>query len=185
MKQRLSIGLGVIAAAVIPVASNTPVFASLQQAGTTIVKNILQPKVQLEMSAAKKVVTVDTKGKQQVKWQDLKGEVTVQPGDVLRYTVSSKNAGDKPAKNLVVTQPIPQKTIYILKSAQANGAKLTFSIDGGKSFVAKPIVKVKLEDGKEALRPAPARAYTHARWNYGASVAPLAAVEASYEVAVK
>jgi uncharacterized repeat protein (TIGR01451 family) len=186
MKRRLSIGLGIVAAAaVLPVASNTPVFASLQQAGTAIVKNVLQPKVQLEMSAAKKVVTVDEAGKQQVKWQALKGEVTVQPGDVLRYTVASKNAGDKPAKNLVVTQPIPKQTSYVLTSARPDGAALTFSIDGGKTFVEKPMVKVKLADGTEELRPAPATAYTHARWNYGNSVAPLASVNATYEVAVK
>ena len=186
MKRSLSIGLGLFAAAaVIPFASNTPVLANLQQAGTTIVKNILQPKVALEMTAAKKVVVADAAGKPQVQWQALKGQVTVQPGDVLRYTVASKNAGEKPAKNLVVTQPIPKKTAYVLKSAQPNGAKLTFSIDGGKSFVEQPMVKVKLEDGKEAMRPAPATAYTHARWNYSDSVAPLAAVKAIYEVAVK
>jgi uncharacterized repeat protein (TIGR01451 family) len=185
MKRSVSIGLGLFAAAaVIPFASNTPVLAGLQQAGTAIVKNILQPKVQLEMTAAKKVVVTDVAGKPQIKWQSLKGQVTVQPGDVLRYTVASKNAGDKPAKNLVVTQPIPKKTTYILNSAQPNGAKLTFSIDSGKNFVEKPMVKVKLENGKEELRPAPATAYTHARWSYGNSVAPLAAVKASYDVAV-
>jgi uncharacterized repeat protein (TIGR01451 family) len=186
MKKSLSIGLSLFAAAmIVPVVSNTPVLANLQQAGSAMVKNILQPKVQLEMTAAKKVIVADATGKPEVKWQALKGNVTVQPGDVLRYSVASKNAGDKPAKNLVVTQPIPTRTIYVLKSAQANGAKLTFSIDGGKSFVEKPMVKVKLEDGKEALRSAPASAYTHARWNYGDSVAPLASVNATYEVAVK
>jgi uncharacterized repeat protein (TIGR01451 family) len=186
MKKSLSIGLSLFAAAaIVPVVSNTPVLANLQQAGTAIVKNILQPKVQLEMSAAKKVVVTNAEGKAEVKWQALKGQVTVQPGDVLRYTVASKNAGDKAAKNLVVTQPIPARTTYVLKSANPDGAKLTFSIDGGKNFVEKPMVKVKLEDGKEAMRPAPAAAYTHARWSYGDSIAPLASVKAAYEVAVK
>lgn len=186
MNRRLSIGLGIVAvAAAIPFVSNTPVLANLQQAGSAIVKNVLQPKVQLKLSAEKKVTTVDAQGKKLVKWQPLKGAVTVQPGDVLRYTIASENAGEKPAKNLVVTQPIPKQTTYVLSSANANGAALTFSIDGGKTFVAKPMVKVKLADGKEELRPAPAEAYTHARWDYSNSLAPMASVKAIYEVAVK
>jgi uncharacterized repeat protein (TIGR01451 family) len=186
MKRNLLLGLsllGIVSA--VPVLSSTPVLANLQQTGSAIVKNILQPKVQLTLGAEKKVTTTDAQGKKLVVWQPLKGSVSVQPSDVLRYTVSSENAGDKPAKNLVVTQPIPQRTAYILASAQANGAALTFSIDAGKTFVDKPMVKVKLADGKEALRPAPAEAYTHIRWNYSDSVKPASAVRSVYEVAVK
>jgi uncharacterized repeat protein (TIGR01451 family) len=186
MKRQLLVGLSVLGiAAAVPFVGNTPVWASLQKAGTSIVQNILQPKVQLSLGAEKKVVTTDAQGKQQIAWKPLKGSVTVQPGNVLRYTVASMNAGDKPAKNLVVTQPVPKQTSYVLTSAQANGAALTFSIDGGKSFVEKPMVKVKLADGKEELRPAPATAYTHIRWDYSNSLAPLATVKATYEVAVK
>jgi uncharacterized repeat protein (TIGR01451 family) len=185
MNRRLSIGLGIIAVAAVPLFGNTPVLAGLQQAGSAIVQNVLQPKVQLKLSAEKKVTTVDVQGKKLVTWQPLKGSVTVQPGDVLRYTIASENAGDKPAKNLVVTQPIPPQTTYVLSSANANGAALTFSIDGGKTFVEKPMVKVKLANGKEELRPAPAEAYTHARWDYSNSLAAMATVKANYEVAVK
>ena len=184
MKRRLSIGLGILAVAVaIPFASGTPVLANLQQAGSSIVQNILMPKVKLNLGAEKKVVSVDAEGKEKIEWKALEG--AVQPGDVLRYTLVSENAGDKPAKSLKLVQPIPAQTIYSLDSAKANGATLTYSIDGGKTFVEKPMVTVKLADGKEVQKPAPASAYTHIRWDYSSSLAPLAAVRAAYEVAVK
>jgi uncharacterized repeat protein (TIGR01451 family) len=185
MKRRLSIGLSILAvAAAIPFVSGTPVLAELQQAGSSIVKNILAPKVKLNLGAEKQVVSFDAQGKQQITWQALDG-ASVKPGDVLRYTLLSENAGDKPAKELKLTQPVPAQTIFVLDSAKANGAQLTYSIDGGKSFVAKPMVTVKLASGQEVQKPAPASSYTHVRWDYSNSLAPLASVRAAYEVAVK
>jgi uncharacterized repeat protein (TIGR01451 family) len=184
MKRRLSIGLGILAvAAAIPFASGTPVLAELQHTGEAIVKNILAPKVKLNLGVEKQVISKDAEGKQKISWVALKG--AVQPSDVLRYTLVSENAGDKAAKDLKLVQPIPAQTIYKLDSAKANGAKLTYSIDGGKTFVEKPMVMVKLANGKEELRPAPASVYTHVRWDYSNSLAPLASVRAAYEVAVR
>jgi uncharacterized repeat protein (TIGR01451 family) len=185
MKRRLSIGLSILAvAAAVPFISGTPVLAELQQAGSSIVKNILAPKVKLNLGAEKKVTSVDAQGKQQISWKALDG-AAVQPGDVLRYTLVSENAGDKAAKDLKLTQPIPAQTLYTLDSAKANGAALTYSIDGGKTFVEKPMVTVKLASGQEVQKPAPASSYTHIRWDYSNSLAPLATVRAAYEVAVK
>jgi hypothetical protein len=161
MKRRLSIGLGILAiAAAIPFASSTPVLANLQEAGASIVKNIMQPKMKLVLGAEKKVVTVDAEGKSVTSWKAIEGLVTVQPGDVLQTT-------------------------YVLGSALANGAQLTYSIDGGKTFVAKPTIKVKLADGSVVEKPAPAEMYTHTRWDYSESVQPAASVRSVYEVAVK
>lgn len=186
MKRRLSIGLGVLAiAAIIPFASTTPVFASLQEAGASIVQNILQPKMKLVLGAEKKVETKDAQGKPVVSWQALEGAAQVQPGDVLRYTLSSENAGDKPASKLVLTQPVPKQTTYVLGSAIANDARLTYSIDGGNTFVAKPMIKVTQPDGTVVEKPAPADLYTHVRWDYSESLKPAAAVKSVYEVAVK
>jgi uncharacterized repeat protein (TIGR01451 family) len=186
MKRCLSIGLGILAVAIaIPFASNTPVLANLQNAGTSIVKNILQPKMNLVLGAEKKVQSVDAQGKTVVAFKALQGNVTVQPGDVLRYTLTSQNAGDKPASNLVLTQPVPAQTQYVLGSALANGAQLTYSIDSGKSFVAKPTIKVKQADGSVVEKPAPAAMYSHVRWDYSASVKSASTVHSVYEVSVK
>jgi hypothetical protein len=62
---------------------------------------------------------------------------------------------------------------------------LTYSIDSGKSFVAKPTIKVKQADGSVVEKPAPAAMYSHVRWDYSASVKPASAVRSVYEVAVK
>lgn len=188
--KRLSVfNVGAIAlVASVSIASGSPVLASLLKAGTHLVQNIQrQPEVQLALGAEKKVVQQDQQGKQQVAWQTLQGKVVVQPGDVIRYSVSGKNSSASPVKNLVVTQPIPQQTTYLLNSVTVknNGVNVTYSIDNGKSFVAKPTVKVKLPDGKVETRPAPAEIYTHVRWKFEESIAPAAAVNATYQVKVR
>ena len=185
MKRRLSVCLGIVALATAPLLAHTPVWAGLQHTGTLIAQNRAQSKVNLILGVEKKIVKVDAQGKQMVSWQPLKGSVTVQPGNVLRYTLTSESASQKAVKNFVATQPVPKQTTYILSSAKGSGATMTFSIDGGKSFVASPNVKVKLANGKEELRPAPATSYTHIRWNYGQKQIPVNSIRASYDVTVR
>ena len=101
MKRRLSIGLGVLAIAVaVPFVSGTPVFANLQKAGAELVQKILQPEVKLVLSAEKKVIATNAAGEPEISWEAVEDNVTVRPGDVLRYTLLSENAGDKPASEL-------------------------------------------------------------------------------------
>jgi uncharacterized repeat protein (TIGR01451 family) len=185
MKRCFPVYLSLAALAAGSLRLNTPVWANLQQTGIHIAQSAQQPKVKLILSADKKVVKVDPQGKQTIVWQPLKGSVVVQPGDILRYTMTGESAMQKTVKNFVATQPIPNQTTYILSSAKGNGALLSFSIDGGKTFVSSPKIKVKLENGKEELRPAPATSYTHVRWNYGEKSIPAASIKASYEVRVK
>ena len=187
MKLRLSVSLGAIAViAAVPLLGGTPVLASLQQVGESIVQTLKRPQVKLSLNAEKQVISQDRNGKQQVSWQSLSGKAVVQPGDVLRYTVSSNNAGDIPAQNLTVTQPITQQMIYILGSAtNSNGAKIIYSIDSGKNFGENPTIQIKLPNGKVENRPAPPETYTHIRWNFTKSIDPTTGVKASYEVKVK
>lgn len=187
MKLRLSVSLGVIALiAAVPLLGGTPVLASLQEVGESIVQTLNRPQVKLNLGAEKKVVTQDQNGKQQVSWQSLESNAVVQPGDIIRYTVSSQNAGNISAKNLTLTQPIPAQMIYILGSAtNSNGAKITYSIDGGKNFVENPTIQIKLPNGKVENRPAPPETYTHVRWHFTKSIDPTTGVKASYEVKVK
>jgi hypothetical protein len=78
------------------------------------------------------------------------------------------------------TQRVAQGTAYLLKSATSEGATITYSIDEGRTFVANPIVKVTLANGKIEQRPAPESAYTHLRWNFNQQLAPNASVQATY-----
>ncbi len=199
MKRSWMIGFGALATLIAaPVLSDTPVMAQLQKAGLVlskveveaIVQNVQrQPQVELQLSAQQKVVTTDEQGKSQVTWQEISGQqAPVQPGDELRYTLKGENTSDRFVNNLVVTQPIPQQMVYVLDSATVGantGAEIVYSIDGGKNFVQNPKVKVTLSDGTVEAQPAPADAYTHIRWNFGAAVAPNVALDAAYQVKVR
>jgi uncharacterized repeat protein (TIGR01451 family) len=188
MKRSFLISLGAVALlASSSFTTQLPVIASLIP-GTAIAQNPqVKRQVQLNLAAAKKIVQQTSDGKQQVSWQPLQGNVTVQPGDVIRYTVTGANQGDRPANNLVVTQPIPRQTAYILNSSNTINvtATVTYSIDNGKTFVAKPTVQVKLADGKVETRPAPAEAYTHVRWKFTNAIAAKSTASAAYQVRVK
>ncbi|OCQ96391.1 hypothetical protein BCD64_03365 [Nostoc sp. MBR 210] len=120
--------------------------------------------LKLVLAAEKQVLIKESQGRQKVTWQALKEQAVVQPGDILRYTLTGENASDRPLKNLTLNQPIPKGMIYILKSANFTGdAKISYSIDGARSFVKNPTIKVTLPNGKLETKPAPATAYTHIR----------------------
>ncbi|MCG8368377.1 MAG: hypothetical protein MJA27_34220, partial [Pseudanabaenales cyanobacterium] len=115
MKRNLTLGLGALALAIaLPFAAETPVLANLQDAGEALVQTILQPKVQLNLKAAKQMIELDANGEEKITWLDMGDKASVVPGDVLRYELTSENAGEKPATNLVVTQPVPAQTTYVL-----------------------------------------------------------------------
>ncbi len=187
MKRKFLFGFGFAALVVTaPLAMSTPVFANLQEAGEAIVQRLRQPEVKLVMSADKQVTVTDENGQPKLAWEKLEGEATVQPGDVLRYVVASENEGDASAENLVVTQPIAPEMTYVLGSVKGNEmATITYSIDGGETFVVEPMVEVTLPDGTVELQPAPAEAYTHVKWAFDKMLSMTEAVSVSHEVTVK
>lgn len=187
MKKRWSMGLGALALlATVPFIGNTPVLANLQEAGEAIVQAIKRPDVRLELSAAKRTIVKNQDGQDEVIWQNLGGKAVVQPGDILRYTLESKNHGEVSAKNLALTQPVPQGMIYELKSAKGyNGAEITFSIDNGKTYAAKPTIKVELQNGEIKYLPAPADAYTNIRWKFNTPINPEGKTKVSYKLKVR
>lgn len=83
-----------------------------------------------------------------------------------------------------VAQHIP-KTAYVLESVRANGAQLTYSIDGGQTYSEQSMIEVTQPDGTIKMEPAPAEAYTHVQWDYSESLKPMASGQAVYEVAVQ
>jgi uncharacterized repeat protein (TIGR01451 family) len=103
----------------------------------------------------------------------------------LRYSLKGANKGQQPLSNLVLTQPVPGGMVFQLNSASNPGGQVVYSIDGGKSYVAKPMVSVALPNGKTEMRPAPAEAYTHLRWQLSQSLSAGTMVDLSYEVRVR
>jgi uncharacterized repeat protein (TIGR01451 family) len=180
-------GFGITAAllSLLPIDNQTAI-AKLVNAGTEIADNILrQPKVNLNLVAQQKQVQKDAQGKEVITWKTLDDKTLVKPADVIRFTVTGKNEGNKAAKNLAFTQKVAQGTVYSLNSATSSGATITYSIDQGKTFVANPTVKVTLANGTIEERPAPAEAYTHVRWNFNQELAPNATVQAVYLAKVR
>jgi uncharacterized repeat protein (TIGR01451 family) len=175
--KRLSIaGLGAFALIVtVPFVSQVPGVANIWHSTSAVAQNV-QTKGQIQLRL---------EGKKSKTWQPLKGQAVVQPGDVLRYTLNGENKSDRLVRNLTLNQPIPKGMVYVLKSASAtNNAKITYSIDGGRSFVENPTVKVTLPNGKVETKPAPAITYTHIRLQIP-SVAAKTTVKATYQTQVR
>jgi uncharacterized repeat protein (TIGR01451 family) len=187
MKRFFLAGIGAFALIVtVPFVGQIPGVANVWPSGSAIAQNVKpQGQLQLRLEAEKQVVAKDQQGKQSKKWEPLKGQAVVQPGDVLRYTLIGENKSDRPIKNLTLNQPIPKGMIYVLKSANiTNDATITYSINDGRSFVENPTVKVTLPDGKVETKPAPASAYTHIRLKVP-SVGGKTIVKATYQTQVR
>ncbi|MEB3291956.1 MAG: hypothetical protein VKJ24_02230 [Synechococcales bacterium] len=182
-----------------PILFSTPVGAQLtQQVSQQFSQAIAQtlaakptseaaaPKVTLTLSAAKQVIKSDRQGQPVTTWQPLGNQAVAKPGETLRFQLLGKNEGKAPAKTMVLTQPIPQGTQYLLNSATSSQpADLTYSIDGGKQFTAQPKVKETLPNGKTIEKPAPASAYTHIKWQLKHALPALAQTQVSYQVTVR
>ncbi|WP_414529657.1 hypothetical protein [Nodularia chucula] len=188
MKRLSIVGIGAIALmATVSFTGHIPGVAQIWNSGSAVAQNAAQGQVQLRLEAEQQVTTQDQQGKQVKQWRPLKGEVTVQPGDVLRYTLVGENTGDRPVKNLTLNQPIPQGMVYVLKSATTDvnqNSKITYSIDGGSNFVENPTVRVTLPNGNVEVQPAPASAYTHIRLHLPV-VNAKTTVKANYQVQVR
>ena len=146
-----------------------------------------KPSVELLLSVEKQVIQKNPQGKEIKTWLGMVGNnVAAKPGDVLRFTLKAENKGDRPAKKLALIQPVPQGTVYLLNTAISESpASIVYSIDGSKTFVANPTVKVSLPNGTVVERPAPAEVYTHVRWFLGRELAPKATSKVFYQVKVK
>ncbi len=181
MKRFSIFSLTVVAAVTVTSLASSPVMANLQNLGNVIAQNVQRKsQVELSLSAAKQV-----EKDQKVEWQESGTRVSAGPGDVLRYTLKGQNKGNNAIKNMVLTQPIPNGMTYVMKSTTQPNASVTYSIDGGKSFVANPTVQVRLANGNVETKPAPANVYTHVRWQLNDAMAPGQSVNVSYQVVVR
>src|SRR5258708_33975465 len=71
----------------------------------------------------------------------------VKPGEVINWTIDSANEGNGAARDYKAVGQIPVGTSSVAASAVAQCALVTYSIDGGKTFSARPTVQ---EQQKEA-----------------------------------
>ena len=144
-----------------------------------VISQFTQPAVAQTATAQKPIVL---KLSQSKKVADKKGFKLVPitkaiPGDVIVYSIAANNISTKPINKLVINQKIRPGTSYVLSSATpVKGTNLTFSIDGGKTYTASPLIDKK---------PALATSYTNVRWVFTGSIAPKSQTALSYEVRVR
>ena len=108
----------------------------------------------------------------------------VKSGEILNWTITSVNEGNAPANDYNAVGKVPPGTSFVAGSATADGsATVTFSIDNGKSFSAKPMVNERQADGTVKKVPAPVSMYNQVRYTWS-SLNEGDKLNASYKVRV-
>lgn len=62
---------------------------------------------------------------------------SIEPGEVLFYTIQLVNEGGSPATNVEVNNPIPKGATYVPLSASGKGSTPLISTDNARSFVSE------------------------------------------------
>ena len=108
---------------------------------------------------------------------------TAVPGDVMMYTITFENKGNDSAEGIVINDPIPNNSKYRINSAIGKNTKISFSIDGGKTFGNPEELVVKDKNGKEwKAKP---ESYTHIRWVYNKPLMPGEKSEVTFKTQIK
>ncbi len=109
----------------------------------------------------------------------------VKPGEIINWTIDSTNEGSGAARDYKAVGRIPVGTSFVAGSAASQGASVTYSIDGGKTFSAQPTIEEKQIDGSTKRVPAPVSSYTQLRYEWSTPLEAGQKVSASYQVLVK
>lgn len=113
--------------------------------------------VELSMGVEEEIEIISESGKHTLKRVEA---TSIVPGDTVVYTITYHNKSDKVATDVVITNPVPEHTVYVADSAK--GGEVTFSVDHGKSYAAAGKLKVKNNSGKSVA--ASAEHYSNVRW---------------------
>ncbi len=109
----------------------------------------------------------------------------VNSGEVLLWKITSANEGGAPALSHDAVAQIPAGTTLVAGSAASEAdAVVSYSIDGGKTFSAQPMVAERQADGSVKQVPAPISMYTRIRYHWDSPLAVSRERTASYKVRV-
>jgi uncharacterized repeat protein (TIGR01451 family) len=107
----------------------------------------------------------------------------VTPGETVVYSIRYKNEGAAAAGDIVLVMPVPKEVAYVEGSvAGADTASVSFSADGGQTYVARGRLTV-VEGGEQ--RPARGDEITHIKWTLSTPVGPKAEGEVSYKAVLR
>jgi uncharacterized repeat protein (TIGR01451 family) len=116
----------------------------------------------------------------------LEKAATVNPGEILDWTITSENGGNAPAHDYKTVGQIPKGTALVAGSTTADGsASVAYSIDNGKTYSPQPTIEEKQADGTVKVVPAPVSMYTQLRYEWADPLASSGKLQASYKVRVK
>lgn len=135
--------------------------------------------VSAQQFVEKEIVTRDNDGKDRI--ERIKAE-KVTPGEEVIYALRFSNDGDAPADAVILVMPVPAEVSYVEGSVDGEDAKITFSADGGQTYVARGRLTVS-EDGEE--RPAKSNEITHIKWALNAPMPAKQQAEVSYHAVLK
>ena len=136
--------------------------------------------VKLKSEVLKEVQVVDETGATVVR---LVPVTNAMPGELLTFTISYTNEGDDEATDIVLTNPVPEHMVYEAQSAQGEGSRISYSVDGGSIYGPPDSLSVTGDDGKE--HQAVPSDYTHIRWQLDDPVAPGGSGAVSFKASVK
>lgn len=110
----------------------------------------------------------------------------VKAGEVLDWNISSANEGVGDAKNYRVVGQIPKGTEFVDGTAKGEETpRITYSIDGGKTFSAQPLIDEKQPDGSIKKVAAPVSMYTQVKFEWANPLVSQTKINAAYRVRVK
>ena len=121
--------------------------------------------IDLDAKVEREIEVVDEKGQKTIKREQA---VTVMPGEVVVYTITARNVGEEPATNVVITDPIPEHMDYT-GSVTGERTRITFSVDGGKTYDVATALMVPDGEGEKPAKP---EDYTHIRWRFNDALEP-------------
>jgi uncharacterized repeat protein (TIGR01451 family) len=123
--------------------------------------------VELTSHAEVEVIATDASGKQSIKRV---AAAEVVPGKDVIYTLTFENVGSEPGKDIVIQNPVPEHTVYRADSAAGKDTRISFSVDGGRTFSTAELLTVTEADG--STRIAKSSEYTTVRWQYTKPLPP-------------
>ena len=107
---------------------------------------------------------------------------TVIPGEEVIYSLRYANDADEAAEAIVLVMPVPGEVAFVEGSVEGANANVTFSADGGQTYVARGRLTVA-EGG--ALRPARSNEITHIKWSLTKPLAPRETGEIAFRAVLK
>jgi uncharacterized repeat protein (TIGR01451 family) len=138
--------------------------------------------IELSNRAEVEVVVQDPAGAKVVTRVDAAATKVV-PGTEVIFTTGYRNLGTAPVDNAVIVNPVPENTVYVSGSAEGEGTRITFSVDGGKTYDVPARLTVTGPDG--TARQAGAEDYTHVRWEFTTSIPAGAEGSVAYRAIVE